>query len=519
MLRAADARVGVRLLRRLPGFLRAPITAEGARATLRDRLQRREADFLALARRLIYGHAGSPYRALLRMAGCEAGDLARLVASEGLEGALGVLAAQGVYLTVEEFKGRRPIVRGSMRIAPDPGAFTNPLCTRDVPGRSSGSRGPSTPVLVALDYIRDCAVNTCLALDARGGGDWLKAYWGVPGASATIVVLRLSAFGRPVVRWFSQIDPRTPGLDARYGWSVRGLRWGSVLAGRSLPAPEFVSVEDPLPIVRWMAAVLRSGATPFLQTFPTSAVRVAQAALDAGIDLTGARMTMGGERTSHARLAAIRRAGIDARPRYSSIECGPIGHACLRPNAPDDVHLLHDLHPLVQRAGGDLLVSSLRLSAPLVLLNVSLGDRATIGQRACGCPMERLRWTTHLSGIHSVEKMTAAGMTFLDADLVRVLEEVLPGRFGGGPADYQLAEEEDAAGRPALRLRVHPRVGELDSAALTDAFLSAIGAGSGVERVMGLAWRQARVLRLERRAPILSEAGKILHLHTAGPAD
>ena len=144
---------------------------------------------------------------------------------------------------------------------------------------------------------------------------------------------------------------------------------------------------------------------------------------------------VGGQTLIERQIRTLRRAGIDARPRYSSIECGPIGHACLRPSAPDDVHLLHDLHPLVQRAGGDLLVSSLRMSAPLVLLNVSLGDRATIGQRACGCPMERLRWTTHLSEIHSVEKMTAAGMTFLDADLVRVLEEVLPGRFGGGPAD------------------------------------------------------------------------------------
>jgi hypothetical protein len=519
MLRAADARVGARLLRRLPAFLRRPLIPGEARITLRNRLARREADFLALARQLIYGHAGSPYRGLLRMAGCEPGDLDRLVGAEGLEGALGALAARGVYLTVEEFKGRRPVVRGSTRIAPDPGAFANPLCARDVPGRSSGSRGPSTPVLIALDYIRDCAVDTCLALEARGGGNWLKAYWGVPGASATVVVLRLSAFSRPVVRWFSQVDPRTPGLDARYRWSLRGLRWGSGLARRPLPAPEFVSVEDPLPIVRWMAAVLHSGATPFLQTFPTSAVRIAQAALDAGIDLAGARMTMGGEPTTRARLATIRRAGIDALPRYSSIECGPIGHGCLRPDAPDDVHLLHDLHPLVPGPGGDLLVSSLRMSAPLVLLNVSLGDRGTFSRRGCGCPMEGLGWTTHLSGIRSVEKTTAAGMTFLDADLVRVLEEVLPSRFGGGPADYQLAEEEDPNGRPALRLRVHPRVGELDRAAVADAFLSAVGAGSGAERIMGLAWRQARVLRVERQAPILSPTGKILHLRAAGSAD
>lgn len=71
MIEVADARVGARLLWRLPAFLRRPITAEEARATLRDRLERREADFLALARRLIYGHAASPYRPLLQMVGCD----------------------------------------------------------------------------------------------------------------------------------------------------------------------------------------------------------------------------------------------------------------------------------------------------------------------------------------------------------------------------------------------------------------------------------------------------------------
>jgi hypothetical protein len=48
-------------------------------------------------------------------------------------------------------------------------------------------------------------------------------------------------------------------------------------------------------------------------------------------------------------------------------------------------------------------------------------------------------------------------MTFLDTDVIRVLEEILPARFGGGPADYQLVEDERADGQPCLRL-----VGDLD---------------------------------------------------------
>ncbi len=164
---------------------------------------------------------------------------------------------------------------------------------------------------------------------------------------------------------------------------------------------------------------------------------------------------------------------------------------------------------------GALLISSIRATAPLILLNVSLGDRATMEQRTCGCPLERFGWTTHLHTIRSYEKLTAGGMTFLDADLVPVLEEALPLRFGGVPTDYQLVEEEVSESHPRvlLLLLVHPEVGPLDPRAVAEAFLTEISRGSGVERVMGLAWRGADLLRVERRTPLTTPSGKILHLH------
>ncbi|MBM2836780.1 MAG: hypothetical protein HW409_969, partial [candidate division NC10 bacterium] len=108
-----DAIIGARFLWRLPSFLRHPISAEQAKVTLRRRLEEREGNFMALARQAIYSHAASPYRQLLTLAGCEYGDLERLVGQEGVEGALRALYRQGVYLTVDEFKGRRPVVRGN----------------------------------------------------------------------------------------------------------------------------------------------------------------------------------------------------------------------------------------------------------------------------------------------------------------------------------------------------------------------------------------------------------------------
>lgn len=107
-------------------------------------------------------------------------------------------------------------------------------------------------------------------------------------------------------------------------------------------------------------------------------------------------------------------------------------------------------------------------------------------------------------------------MTFPDATVIRVLEEVLPSSFGGGPTDYQLVEEEDADGRACLRLLVHPRLGPLDEAAALQTFLAHIGPGTGAERVMRLAWQDARLVRVERRLPLATASGKILHLHVGG---
>ncbi|MCI0632971.1 MAG: hypothetical protein L0206_03505, partial [Actinobacteria bacterium] len=107
-----DVVAGMRLLWRLPAYLRHPIDGLQARGILRRRLAEREADFLALVRATIYGHAASPYRRLLARVGCESGDVERLVSQGGVEGALEILVRHGVYLTIDELKGRRPVVRG-----------------------------------------------------------------------------------------------------------------------------------------------------------------------------------------------------------------------------------------------------------------------------------------------------------------------------------------------------------------------------------------------------------------------
>jgi hypothetical protein len=520
----ADLLISVRFLRSLPLYLRRPLSRDAAMVILRRRLERREEDFVALVNRAVYANPRSPYRRLLALAGCEPGDLARLVRTEGIEGALFALCRAGVYLTVDEFKGRRLLKRGSAIVPCDPVHLQNPLSALHVPTETGGSGGAPRPLVYDLAMIHDRAVNTLLALDVQGGLEWSKGVWGVSTGSAP-VVLRFASFGAPVARWFVHVRPTAPGLHARYRWVPGALRLTASLGGVRLPRPEHVPLDNPLGIARWMVETLRAGRTPHLYAFVSPVVRLCQAARTAGIDLRGARFTVTGEPVTTARLNAVRAVGAEAVLDYGSADAGgPLSHSCLGASAADDVHFFHDLHALIQSGPdspdlvpGTLLLSSLRESSPLVLLNVSMGDRARVATRRCGCPLDALGWSTHLDTIRSFEKLTAGGMTFLDVDVVRILEEDLPARFGGGPADYQLIEEETHDGRPRVTLLVHPAVGPLDETAVREAFLNAVGRGSGAERIMALHWREIGLPVIERRPPLPSGKGKVLHVTRAGP--
>ena len=70
---------GLRLAAGLPSFLRQQVSPEQARLILRHRLEHRADDFLNMARAAIYPRPKSPYRQLLQLAGCEYGDLERLI--------------------------------------------------------------------------------------------------------------------------------------------------------------------------------------------------------------------------------------------------------------------------------------------------------------------------------------------------------------------------------------------------------------------------------------------------------
>jgi hypothetical protein len=514
---------GAAFFQALERHLRRPVTPDEALAMLRRRLECREKDFLDLVRRTIFGHRGSPYRELLCQAGCDYGDLERLVRQEGVEGALRVLYRAGVYLTAAELKGERPVERGSTKVTLNVRRLRTPHWWVPAPiSTSSGApRRGRMPLYRAM--LADLAVNASLTLDARGGTGWVHALWGKTDPSWALWLVRHSGLGYRPVRWFSLLGPRSKGFHLQERCVARLVPWISRLAGAPLPGPEHVPFQDPAPILEWIRQELRGGRTPHLITTVSWAVHLCRTALENGYDLQGAQFSTGGEPITPARLQAVRRTGAVALPTYGSAESGQIAYGCLEPSLSDDLHLQHDVQALIQPGAEGapaglppdaLLLSSLRQSWPIMLLNVSVGDRANVVKRDCDCPLQRLGWTTHLHTVRSFEKLKVGGVPLLESHLIRLLEEVLPSTFGGGPTDYQLLEADDevADGQARLRPLVHPAVGELDADAVAHTCLIALKeAGVSVDRL----WRQASWFTLERRPPFVTANGKTQHVHRA----
>lgn len=517
-----DIRIATSFLTRLPGFLHRKIDSDQAGQVIEQRLRQREQSFLHIVREFVFGYTASPYLKLMQNAGLELGDVEALVHREGLENALRELLKAGVYLKVDEFKGRSDAVRGSQSIETGPLQLRNPRSQFHIPVHSGGSRtGQGTPVVIDLAYVADCAVNICRILHLHGGDRWLKSTWEVPGGGSLFRLLKMSRFGRPPEKWFSQLDPASPELHPRYRFSGLALRWMSRAAGVPMPAAEYAPLQDPSPIARWMTSSLAEGHTPFLFTFPSSAVRLCRTAVERGLDISGSSIMVSGEPITAARTATIESAGARLLPRYGTIETGPIAYCCMNRSEPDELHVQEDLHALIQAAdqgpelempAASLFITCLRASAPFVMINTSMGDRAEMVSGGCGCPLESY-WPKRIKAIRSFEKLTGAGVNFPDSHLIGILEEVLPKRFGGSHTDYQLVEKESEKGVPELHLLIHPRLGDVDEDEVKKAFLEGLGAESDASAVMQLTWKQANILNIVRQTPESTASGKIMHLH------
>jgi len=496
-----------------------PLARERAGQDAARRLLARGPALADLLEQRIWRHDRSPYRRLLEAAGWQRAKLGRHLEQVGVEAALSDLAESGVYVTLEEFKGKRPIVRGDCTIPVTEDDFDNPDLTSRLDVRSGGTRSAGTHVPVTLEFATALAEDTALLFDEWRLWEHAQAIWLPMGGSAFIALLIYAKLGRAPVKWFSHL--RGAELERSERWAPRLLSVIGRLAGTRVARPEFAPAAAAPEIARWMAAMIREGRPPCLTTYASSAVRVGSAAVQAGLDLRGAAFITIGEPMTDAKRRAIEPSGARVIVRYAMTEAGIIGYGCGTPVADDDLHALEsDLAVIRQDVAvgadgptvGGLLFTSLLPSAPKILLNVQSGDYATLERRDCGCAFGRAGYRTHLSGVRSFEKLTGEGVTFATSNLISVLEDVLPARFGGQPTDYQVVEHEGSDGLPHLLLLVHPALGDLDEVALKNTFLEHLATDKTARR-FSLIWRQANIVEIRRAAPIATKKGKILPFH------
>ena len=510
------------LARRLGPFLSERMTAEQAVALSRTGLTRRAEQFQDVLHRALGSNSGNPYRRLLDHAGIGLADINEHLRREGVETTLEMLYDHGVYVTVDEFKGRTAIRRGSLVLEVGSHDFDNPLARHDFETRTGGSRSTGTRLFIDLDLLtRDAAyVHHQYAMAQLYGRPLFVWCSAPPFQSGMNEMLRCAKLGIAPRRWFAQSVPSLLGQSWRHAAFTGGVRWVSRLHGARLPPPELTPLNAAGVIAESLAAAKRSGELPVLRANSSSAVRVCLAAQERGLDISGTALRVSAEPFTPGKAEVARRSGCRAMSWYATGEAGIIGLPCGAPAEVDEVHFMADKLALIRRErpvapGQSVLVNvytSLVASTPKLMLNYVSDDYAEVSERPCGCALEALGYHTHMHTIRSWEKLTSEGMTFIGHDLIRLIEEVLPARFGGTTADYQFVETE-RDGLPKIDLRVSPRLGPLDQEALLTEVLGFLDRTANAQTTWADRWRQGRTLGVVREEPIPTSASKVLALH------
>jgi hypothetical protein len=503
-------------------FIRTPPRPDPA-SVIGDQLANRESAFLSTARKAVFGNPGSPYAHMFRLAGCEYGDLDAKVRRDGLEKALESLNREGVYLTHSEFKGLKPLVRGGVEIPASTASFANRTSAPSLEQVSSGSRSSAThsrmpATLVSYREAFQCLIRDEFRLAGLESVGLLPILPSLGGLLRCAVSARI---GSPVSRWFSVGGTVCDTLS--YRALTAALVAEARLAGAYVPFPSYLRPNDFVKVAEWIAARRSQGAASYLTSIVSPAVRVAAAAIEHGLDISGSLFLVGGEALTEAKRTLIESGGVKVFPHYGISEIGQAGHACSHMTSGNCVHVMLDtvavlqqrqLAPLSGVEVSSLLFTTLLPFAPYFLINVEMEDAGVLGPAQCGCSLSARGFNLQIDDLYSYGKLTGHGMTMVGTDMLRILEQTLPAEFGGAPGDYQLEEREGRA-QTEFALRVSPRVRVQSVEQVRASFLAQVrGLYGGA--LTARHWSHSNGIQVIIAEPFLTGGGKVLPLHLLG---
>jgi hypothetical protein len=506
-----------RLLRGLRSLRRDGIDVEGSIDAVAAQVRDRDARFTHLLDELVWSVPSSPYLPLLTHAGAERGDVVDLVAREGLAGALRQLCDAGVYISYDEWLGRRPARRGSATFELRPADFTNPRTPPDQLGSTSGTRSGGTTVGMSFANLRHGAELEVVRMAAWDGRPGRTAVWlpVLPSGAGLNAILRHATMGQPPEAWFSQVPPGIRQITIDKQAANRLLPLAGRLMGLRLPRPVHTPVDDPDPVVDWCERALAAAGTAAITGYTSSMVVLCRRAVERGVSLDGLTITVTGEPLTAAKAVAMRAAGATPVNRYAFMQFGAAGVSC--PLCADEALHVWDgdvavITRRVERPDGTevdaFLWTSLDPRTRGVFLNVENDDYGDldVDQPPCSCLLGQLGMRTRVAHVRGVSKIVADGMTVRGEVFEQLADIDLPSRFGGGPGDWQFAEVE-LDGRTHVTLRVAPRVGTVDAEAVRAVVREAIRREE-VGRLADEIWQDR--LRVERMEPQPRPSGKVL---------
>jgi len=487
---------------------------------VRRQRSRREANFLTLAEYAL-GTPGHIYQRLFAWAGCELGDLRTQVARDGLELTLRGLLAAGVYITNAEFRGREEIVRGGKQFPVESGGFVNPVGRGRIKTFTSGSGGKRFQVEKGLALVRHVEGYYGLNIEEFGLKDRECVLLGsiLPSSWPLVHLARHRRLGAPISKWFA------PAVDGGKGHAYKAItRFICAQAfaiGSPIPFPEFLGDDGFLPVARYLAAARRRRPV-HVRSSVSFAARTARAALDAGMDISGTIFNVSGEPLTDGKREVIEAAGAVMIAQYHAAELSAIGFGCHAMRDGNRVHLIDDTNCLFTASPdntgrGTLYATNAATFTPNILINLEMDDTVTILPARCGCVFSRAGFTTEVRDIFSYSKVTGQGMTVQAQDLMALLEERMPRRFGGIAGDYQLSEEE-AGSQTQMVLRVSPRTGARDIAALREHFFSELRTLYG-GHLSARVWSYTDGFSIRLEEPVATPTGKVPSIRFIGEAN
>lgn len=504
---------------------------ETARRLLKERISARNENFLNIVDKGIFGYSKSPYLRLLESKKISFSDVKNWVEADGIEATLERLLNEGIYFTVDEFKGKVEVNRNGQRFFCKESMFDNPFLSFVYEVRSGATRSAGTRVRIDFDYLVQRSLYDAFLLNAHDClsspiANWFPLFPGAPGINSS---LRFTRIGNPPRKWFSQVDKAQVKVNWEKTWGTSLIFFMAKLHGVPMARPEFVGLNNAFKIAQWASSMLDYYPNCVIYTFATSAVRVCMAAKENNLNIRGVRFLVTGESLSSHKKREIEEAGAVAIPVYGISEAGVIAAGCNKVhnvNESDHCHIYKDTTAIIthkynvphfERVVNSFLFTTLLYESPKLLLNVGMGDYGDVYTKGGDCEFGKMGFDTHVVNIRSYEKLTGEGVTFVDTDFIRIIERELPARFGGSSTDYQLVEEEDEKGLNRLRLLVSPELGAIDEQKIVSTFISLLRNSESSPESWAqsgtVMWDQARLVRVKRESPIPTRSGKILPFH------